>query len=67
MGEAKRKMQRLATDSYMAGATNMANSLKSAFEAAEYENPGAAVSLIEVVRVIDDAILMVEQQRGAAH
>ena len=63
MGEAKRKMQRLATDNYLAGATNMANSLRAAFEQAEDETPGAAVTVLEVIRVIDDAILMLDKQR----
>lgn len=64
MGEAKRKMQRLSTDSYIMGATNMANSLRFAFQKAEDENPGGAVAIVEVLRVIDDAILMLDKQRG---
>jgi len=63
MGEAKRKMIAQNMASYLEGAASMGQSLRAAFQVFETEIPGGAIPITEVIRVIDDAILMLDKQR----
>lgn len=63
MGEAKRKMIAQNMASYLEGSVSMGQSLRAAFQVFETKIPGGAISITEVIRVIDDAILMVNKQR----